>query len=177
MRKTLLLILVLLLTLVCAGASADTEYSLGEGISGKISLNEASYIVLTPENLSEHPDLLTGIGKTAEDLQADWTACGVLLQGWTKDMKTSVEISVFQDDLSSRYYDLESTANTTRKQYYKEQLDVLKQQGYRINDSEMKLHKSGHYVGITYVRSDGGTTRRGVLRRTIRNGYVLQMDY
>ena len=176
MRKSYLLIFVLFLALCCVSAAAATEYDLG-GISGKVSIDENTYIVLTPENLSEHPDLLSGIGKTAEDLQADWTARGVLLQGWTKDMKTSVEISVFQDDLSSRYYDLESTANTTRKQYYKEQLDVLKQQGYRINDSEMKLHKSGHYVGITYVRSDDGTTRRGVLRRTIRNGYVLQMDY
>jgi ATP-dependent DNA helicase RecG len=68
-RKSLLLILVLLLTALCACAAAGSEYPL-ESISGRVSVNEDRYIVLTPGNLAEHPDLLSSIGKTAEELQA-----------------------------------------------------------------------------------------------------------
>ena len=177
MRKSLLLVLVLFLTLLCACASADTEYELG-AISGKLSIDENTYIVLTPTNLSDHPDLLTAIGKTADELQVDWLARGVVLQAWTKDMKTSVEVSLYKDEYSAKYYDIETQSAATRKQYYKEQLAAIRQEGFSIDDSELKLHaKSGHYVVVTYVRKEGDTARRGVLRRTIRNGYVLQVDY
>ena len=176
-RKSLLLVIMALLVLVCACAAAETEYDLG-AVSGKMSVDEETYIVLTPANLSDHPDLLAEIGRTADDLQVDWLARGVLLQAWTKDKKTSVEVSVFRDEESARYYDLETQSNATRKQYYKDLQAALKQQGYNISDPELKLHaKSGHYVVVTYSRKDGEATRRGILRRTIRNGYVLQVDY
>ena len=177
MRKSLLLICVLFLVLICACAAADTEYDLG-AISGKISIDENTYIVLTPANLSEHPDLLTEIGKTTDELQVDWLARGVLLQAWTKDKKTSLEVSVYRDDDSASYYDLEKQSNANRKQYFKDQVAYYRQLGYHIDDSELKLHaKSGHYVTMTYARRDGEATRRGILRKTIRNGYVLQVDY
>ncbi len=179
MRKTLLLILVLLLTLVCAGASADTEYSLGEGISGKISLNEASYIVLTPDNLAEHPDTLAKIGKTSEELKGDWETRKVLLQAWSKDMKTCVEISVIQDDDSARLIDLEIKSNADRRQYLKDLMAAYRNQGYNVSDSEIKLHaKSGHYMVFNYsCKEEDGKTRRGVMRKTVRNGYSLIVDY
>ena len=88
-RKSLLLILVLLLTAVCACAAAETEYSLS-AVGGKIAFDESRYIVLTPENLSDHPDLLTSIGKTADELREDWTERSVLMQAWSKDQKTCV---------------------------------------------------------------------------------------
>lgn len=172
-----LVFLVLFLALVCACASADTEYVL-DNISGKLSLNEDTYIVLTPNNLVNHPDLLSELGRTAEELKADWESRGVVLQAWTKDKKTSVEISVFQDEDSAKYYDLETQASSVRKQYYKDQLASYKSKGYNISDSEMKLHaKSGHFVVFDYVHKDEDVTHRGILRKTIRNGYTLVMDY
>ena len=172
-----MLFLVLFLTLVCACAAADTEYTLGN-ISGKISLSEDTYIILTPGNLPSHPDLLAELGLNAEQLKADWESRGVVLQAWTKDKKTSVEISVFQDEDSARYYDLETQANTVRKQYMKEQLSSYKNQGYNVSDSELKLHaKSGHYVVFNYVYKADSKTHRGILRKTIRNGYTLMVDY
>ena len=177
MRKSLLLFLVLFLALVCSVAAADTEYALGD-ISGKMSLNEDVYIVLTPENLAAHPDLLSELGVTAEELQKDWETRGVILKAWTKDKKTSVEVSVIQDEDSKAYYDLETQAASVRKQYYKDQLAAYKNQGYNVSDSEMKLHaKSGHYVVFDYVIRSEDTARRGVLRKTIRNGYTLTVDY
>lgn len=86
-RKTLLLILVLLLTVVCAYAAAETEFPL-EAVSGRMSFDESFFIVLTPGNLSDHPDLLSSIGKTADELRSDWESRSVLMQAWSKDQKT-----------------------------------------------------------------------------------------
>ena len=97
MRKALLLVLVLLLTVFCACATADTEYTL-DRISGRITFTtklEGSFVVLTPDNLSAHPDMLSSIGKTAEELQADWAERGVVLQAWGKNMNTVVQSKFF----------------------------------------------------------------------------------
>ena len=176
MRKTFLLILVLLLTLVCAGASAaNTEYSLGDGISGKVSMNEDTYIVLTPDNLSGHPETISKIGKSLEELQADFGDRHVILQAWSKDYKTCIDISVIQDEDSAKYLDLEAVNNSTRRQYLRELLAAYKDRGYNVSDSEIKLHaKSGHFMMFTYKDSDG---QRGIMRKTVRNGYSLIVDY
>ena len=179
MRKLLLLVLVLLLTAVCACAAAGNEYSLSP-LSGRISVDESKYIVLTPDNLSEHPDLLSSIGKSAEELQADWAARGVVLQAWSKEMENCVEISVTQDDLSAKYYDLNAQDNGTRKQFYKEAATKAREAGYIVaaNDVENKLHKSsGYYVIYPYVLREEGSESRGIMRKTVRNGYTLSVDY
>ena len=176
-RKSLLLILILLLTALCACAAAGSEYPL-ESISGRVSVNEDRYIVLTPGNLAEHPDLLSSIGKTAEELQADWTERGVQLQAWQKDMKVCIEVSVVQDEDSARYYDLKAQDNSTRGTYYKEQKTKVAEQGYIINESDHKLYsKSGYYFVFEYLlRGDAGQYR-GIMRKNIRNGYTLIVDY
>ena len=176
MRKSLLVILVLFLTLICACAIADTEYSLSP-LSGKVSINPEFYVVLTPANLGEHPDLISQIGTTQEALSADMAARNVLLQGWSKDMKTCVEITVCQDDDSAEYYDLELKDGAGRRQYYNAQLTALRKQGYIIESSEIKLHKnSGHYVKFDYLLK-GDKQHRGIGRKIVRNGYTLFLDY
>ena len=91
----------LLLTAACACAVAETEYSL-DSISGRITFTkelENYFVVLTPGNLSEHPDLVSSMGKTAEELQSDWAERGVVLQAWGKgNKKTVVEVSIIQDE-------------------------------------------------------------------------------
>ena len=182
MRKALLLILVLLLTAFCACAAAETEYPL-EAVSGKISIDEGKYIVLTPGNLSDHPDLLQSLGKTADELRSDWEARGVLMQAWSKDQKTCVEISLVQDDLSARYYDLNSRDNADRRQYYKEAKDKAVEQDYtvlgksKIVQSDHKQYKSGYYFMCEYVMRKTEPNRRGIMRKTVRNGYSLTVDY
>ncbi len=177
MRKSLLLILVLLLTAVCACAAAETDYPL-EAVSGRISFNENLYVVLTPSNLSEHPDLLTAIGKTADELKADWEDRHVMMQAWSKDQKTCVEVILTQDEDSAKYFDVELRTGAERKDYMKGLVARLKTQGYFISSSEIKLHKdSGHYVEIEYRYVGEGKDYRGLLRRVVRNGYTLSVDY
>ena len=69
-RKWSFLILLLVLTFCCACAAADTEYALSP-CAGKLSLDESNYIVLTPDNLTEHPDLLAQINDILAEVDDD----------------------------------------------------------------------------------------------------------
>ena len=175
-RKSLLLILVLLLALFCAGAAAETEYPL-EAISGRMSFDESTFIVLTPWNLSDHPDLLSSIGKSADELRSDWEARGVLAQAWSKDQKTCVEVSITQDDLSAKYYDVNARTGGERREYQSEFVTKLKQNGYSVFDPKIKKHNnSGYYVEYQYL-FNGENQHRGIGAAIIRNGYSLLIDY
>ena len=99
MRKSLLLILVLFLMACCACALADTEIAL-EPCAGKMSINEDNFILLTPGNLSDHPDLVGSLGMSQEDLLKDWEARGVQFQAWTKKMDSCLEVTVIQTGIS-----------------------------------------------------------------------------
>ena len=180
MRKALLLILVLLLTAACACAVAETEYSL-DSISGRITFTkelENYFVVLTPGNLSEHPDLVSSMGKTAEELQSDWAERGVVLQAWGKGKnKTVVELTIVQDEASVKYFDTESRTRAERAEY-KKLIVQTKPQGYTLFDVTLKKHeKSGNFVEYEYLYSEGGEQHRGIVGKIVRNGYSLTMDF
>lgn len=180
MRKALLLILVLLLTVVCACAIAETEYPL-DSISGRITFSkdlENNFVVLTPGNLSEHPDLVSSTGKTAEEFLSDWAERGVVLQAWGKGKnKTVVELTIVQDQASSMYFDTESRTRAERAEY-KKLIVQSKPQGYTLFDVTIKKHeKSGNFVEFEYLYSAGGEQYRGIAGKIVRNGYSLTMDY
>ena len=148
-----MLILLLLLTLCAAAAFADTEYALAP-CSGKLSLDENTYIVLTPDNLDDHPELLSSIGKSKEDLLADWTKRGVQLQAWTKKMNSCLEVTVIQDDEAKQYYDLEQLTKQVRM--------LRKRTGRQHNESIfIKGHPAGHgFQRVFRFSSSAGTERR-----------------
>ena len=102
-RKLWFVLLLLILTACCACAAADTEYSLSP-CAGRFMLSD-DYIILTPDNLADHPELLSGIGRSAEELAADWAERGVIIQAWTKKQDAYLEVAVVQDDNAKKYYD------------------------------------------------------------------------
>ena len=126
------MLMVLLLSAVCAWAAADTTFSL-EPCSGTISINEANYIVLTQGNLDDHPELIASIGKTKEELLADWKERGVQLQAWNEKMDVCLEVTVVQDDDSRQYYDLEQQPKSVRTEFLRH------------------LRSSGHYASMGYT--------------------------
>ena len=173
----MLLILVLLLMAVCACAAAETEYPL-EAMSGKLSFKEDKFVVLTPDNLGDHPDLLSSLGKTADELRADWSARGVQMQAWSKDQKTCVEVILVQDDASAKYYDTESRTKEERASFLKEQTALFKQLGYSVFEPHLKKHTdSGNFVEFEYLYSSDGQRHRGIMATIVRNGYSLVIDY
>ena len=177
----MLLILVLFMMVFCACAVADTEYAL-EPCAGKISINETNYIVLTPENLDDHQDLLSSpaISKTKEELLADWEENHVLLQAWTKKMDACLEVRVYVDEDSTHYFDLEQQTRQTRNEYLKLHQGSGKyaKEGFTILKPEWKKQKyGGNFLKFEYKRTVGEATWRGVARKSIRNGYTVFLDY
>lgn len=183
-----MILAVLLLTACCAYAAADTSFALEE-CAGNISINESDYIVLTPGNLDDHPDLLASLGKGKEDVLADWQARGVQLQAWNQKGDVCLEVSVSQDDDSKEYYDLEQQTRQVRAEYLKNFKSnkkyadlgytvmshgtVIKQMGWK------KQKNGGNFIMFEYKRTgeEDGQPWRGLVRHTIRNGYTVVLDY
>ena len=179
MRKALFAILLLLTFVFCAAAAAETEYAL-TACSGKMSVDENAYIVLTPDNLDDHPDLLSSIEKTKDELTADWKERGVILQAWTKKLDACLEVSVTQDDESRQYYDLEQQTRQVRNEYLKAHKNNPKyiEQGYTIIKPEWKKQKlGGNFLKYEYKHTFPMRTERGIVRKTVRNGYTVLLDY
>ena len=174
-----MLVLVLFLITCCACALADTEIAL-EPCAGKMSINEDNFILLTPGNLSDHPDLVGSLGMSQEDLLKDWEARGVQFQAWNKKSDSCLEVTVIQDEESARYIDLEQKTRKERNEY----LNLHKgsgrfaQDGFTILKPEWKKQKlGGNFLKFEYKRTVGDKTWRGYIRKTVRNGYTIMLDY
>ena len=100
-RKAVLLLLTALLVLGLSGALADTEYHF-ENVSATLSLGD-SYIVLTPDNLAAHQELLSKLNRSKEVVEADFAERGVLLQAWVQGLDACLEITAVQDDNARTY--------------------------------------------------------------------------
>ena len=99
MRKAVFLLIVLVFLAAVSYAAADTEYSLSP-CSGSVTISEDKFIILTPDNLGEHTEVLTRIGKTSEQVRSDWEDRGVVLQAWfnNKQLDSCLEVIVRQDE-------------------------------------------------------------------------------
>ncbi|MDO5435101.1 MAG: hypothetical protein Q4G19_01920 [Clostridia bacterium] len=177
MRKYAVIILVILTIGLLACASADTSYSF-EDISSTVSLSD-NYIVLTPDNLSAHTEWLEKKGLEAEALLTDWAERGVLLQAWTQDGDACAEISALQDDDAAKYFDVDQQTTQMRTSYRLAYAkgDAFKALGYKVSVCEWKKTKAGRFLQIKYSRSFGSESYKGYMRRTIRNGWSIVIDY
>ena len=179
-QKLFLITLMLVLLACCTAASAMTEYEL-KPCSGKMAIDENSYIVLTADNLAEHPDLVRNIGKTKDELVADWEARGVQLQAWTKKMDACLEVTVVQDEESAQFYDLERQTRQVRNDYlnlHRVSNKKYIQDGYSLYEIEWKKQKlSGNFLKFEYKRLTDSGLCRGLMRKTVRNGWTIVLDY
>lgn len=172
--------ILLILVALCASAVAETEYAL-KPCSGKMAIDENTYVVLTPDNLADHPDLLKNIQKTKDELLADWEARGVQLQAWTKKMDTCLEVTVIQDEESEQFYDLERQTRQVRNEYLQLHRVSNKkyiQMGYTFYNLEWKKQKlGGNFLIFEYKRMNEAGLCRGLMRKTVRNGWTIVLDY
>ena len=180
MRKSLLVALILILVACCAVAAAETEYEL-KPCSEMMALDENTFVVMTPDNLGEHPDLLISIGKTKDELQSDWEARGVQLQAWTKKLDACLEVTVIQDEESEQFYDLERQTREVRNEYlnlHRASNKKYIQMGYTFMDLKWKKQKlGGNFLTFEYKRSTDTGLCRGLIKKTVRNGWSIVLDY
>ncbi len=178
MRKAVFCTLLLLMILFCTAALADTPYDFS-GINARLSLSD-SYIVLTPDNLAAHQELLTRLGKTREVVEADFAERHVLLQAWVPGLDACLEITAVQDEDAVTYFDLDQQTNQARSAYRTSVLKGVryKNLGYDIKSAEWKKQTlGGRFLMIKYKRNVNGYIYWGYARRAIRNGYTFTLDY
>ncbi len=178
MRRRILVLLTVLLCAFCLSAFADTEYTLPQ-MNGRLSLGD-QYIVLTPGNLSLHPELLEKLGRDQDGLAADFAERGVVLQAWVSSLDACLEVTVVQDEDATRYFDMEQQTNAARNEYRISFLkgESWKEAGYSIKSAEWKRQTlGGRFLMLKYKRTVNDTVYWGYARRTIRNGYTLMLDY
>lgn len=178
MRKWILPLITVLLLCLCATAGADTAFTF-ENSSSTVTLSD-QYIILTPDNLSSHQEWLTNAGKDAETLLADWEARGVQLQAWTPDGDACCEIIIRRDEDARTYFDVDQQTTQMRASFRTAFLkgEAFKAEGYKVQVAEWKkTAEAGRFLKFKYSRTVDGTTYHGYMRRTIRNGWTVIIDY
>ena len=181
-RKILWVTVLLLALLCCTCAAADTSYSLAP-CPGTVEIPDAKFIVLTPDNLTSHPDLLSRIGKTAEQLTSDWEERGVIMQAWFQSKKpdSCLEISVREDADSKLYYDLVNhSADQNWKSFISSHKDgsAYAADGYSLREVTKKQQANKNYfLRLQYKRTTDEKVYWGYVAKTVARGYTIVFDY
>ena len=200
MRKVIFLSVLLMLALFVSCAAADTEYSLSP-CPASISIPDAKYIVLTRNNLGEHPELLSKIGMTQEEMLADWEERGVVLQAWFRTngakLDSCMEAVVRQDDDSGLYYDLVNhSSDNGWKTFVSSHKASAKyiDEGYLIQDVNKRQQKNSNYFlrfkykrttdshnckgyAVTTAENSSSVVYWGQAAKTVARGYTVLLDY
>lgn len=175
MRKIFFVLTFVLCMLLCLSASAAT-YTF-EDIYATCELSD-DYIVLTPDNLAYHPEWLANKGTTEEAMLVDYEARGVLLQAWNLAGDVCVEITAVQDDMAKSLFDVDQQTSDTRKSYRIGHSNgtIDPDLGYDITNAEWSNTKTrGRFLMMKYNYE--ANNQKGYLRRTIRNGFTISVDY
>ena len=183
MRKPVFFLIALLTFCLCLSfAGADTEYSLSP-CPGTVQIPD-NYIVLTPDNLGSHPDLLASLGFSSEELLADWEDRGVIMQAWLQNKKhdTCIEISVRQDSDSQMYHDLVNHREDSGWSSFissHKGTSAYTEEGYTFYGVEKKQLKNSNYFLFIkkYKRVIEGKTYWGGMFKTVARGYTVVLDY
>ena len=180
MRKFALLFFLLLSVCLCTAAHADTFYF--DDFSASCEIDTGKYTVLTPENLSASADWLASRGMTVDAVLEDWAERGVYLQAWTDSGDACLEITAVQDAFAAQYYDVNQVSEDDRKTFRlghsSDKDGFYRAQGYDYTSAQWKnMKNSGRFLQLEYTRTHGGVSYRGHARKTIRNGYTIQLEY
>ena len=178
MRKYALVLCLMLLALlpVCACAEQVTL----DTIHAEVTIPDG-YIILTPDNIEYHPELLERLGSTADKLKSDFSERGVLLQAWTTAGDACLEITAVKDELAQQYFDLDQQETAIRTTYKNNHANgaYFGDLGYKFTTAEWKnvASRYGRMLQLRYTHTTAAGSTSGYMRRTIRNGYTVTLDY
>lgn len=177
-KQMLFALLVVLGVFLCAAASAQT-FTFDE-IHATCEVSD-DYILLTPDNLAEHPEWVSNQGTTVEALLAQWEEEGVLLEAWDTAGDARLRISAIQDEQSKMYFDLDQQSTQMRTNFRTghDKGTLYSENGITYSAADWKTisDEAGRFLALTYKQNFQGTTYRGYARRTIRNGYTITVDF
>jgi len=178
MRKWILgLLLILSLSLLFA-LPALAETYVFDDLYASLEVPEG-YVVLTPDNVANYAEWLQARGTTSEETANDMIARGVLLQCWNEDGDACFELTATQDDNTLNIFDINEQSSSLRGRYrlsHYPNNDFINE-GYEFSTANWKNTDNGRFLILKYVyRENGQTDHRGLMRRTIRNGYEITFD-
>lgn len=177
MRKGWLLLLTVLAGLMLMALPACAEIFVLDDISASVDI-PANFVVLTPKNVLEYEAWLEGRGKNADDTALDFERRGVVLQCWDTEDTVCFEVRSNQTPRSQQWFDINEQSTQIRGQYRLSHYPNNEYAGYEFSTSEWKNTPNGRFLTLRYVRREGGEViYKGFMRRTIRNGYEIDLDY
>lgn len=176
MRKLLFGVLVLSLTLAWGGALAQTHVF--DALQATVEIPD-SYIVLTGDNLAQNTEWLEARGLSIETVSNDFLQRGVLLQCWTTEYDACMELTALQTEQALNIFDVNEQQDTVRGAYRLSHYpdNIFEAQGYDFSSADWKNTPQGRFLILRYLKREGGEIlHRGLMRRTIRNGYEITFD-
>lgn len=176
MRKLIPCLLVLLLALICLPAGAEVHVL--DSIYGSVDVPD-SYIVLTSANLSTYADWLASRGLNTEAVANDFQKRGVLLQAWTAEYDACFELTAVKNTRSENIFDVNEQSSSIRGSYRVSHYpdNEYSADGYDFSASDWKNTPNGRFLVLRYIKRESGEIlHRGLMRRTIRNGYEITFD-
>ncbi len=176
MRKLFFGVLVLFLTLAWGAALAQTHVF--DALKATVEIPD-TYVVLTGENLPQNADWLESRGLSIEDVSNDFIKRGVLLQCWTADYDACMELTALQTEQALNIFDVNEQEDTIRGAYRLSHYpnNDFQAQGYDFSSADWKNTSQGRFLILRYIKREGGEIlHRGLMRRTIRNGYEITFD-
>lgn len=177
MRKWLLgAILALAMLLLAMPAMAETHVF--DDLLASVDIPD-TYVTITPDNVTSYSDWLQQKGTTSEVVTNDMLARGVLLQCWSQEGDICFELTATQSDAIANIFDVNEQSSSVRARYrlghYPENLYV--DQGFEFSSADWKNTDNGRFLILRYIkRVNGQVDHRGLMRRTIRNGYEVTFD-
>ena len=174
LRKAFFCCLILSLLLIVGMAAGETVQL--PSIAAKLDVPE-DFVLLTPDTLERHSEWLASHNTTQEAVLADMEERGVLLQAWSQGNDVRFEVTAVVDDAAESYFDLDQQTTRTRNQYADSVLRYTAD-GYKMQSAEWKNStNAGRFLLIRSKQTIAGDEQRGYMRRTIRNGYTISLDY
>ena len=178
MRKWILCALFALMALLLPTIPAVAETYVLDKLYASVEVPE-TYIVITPDNVAQYADWLQARATSSEEVANDMLARGVLMQCWNSDGDACVELTATQTDETLNIFDINEQDSSIRAQYrlahYPD--NDFETDGYEFSTANWKNTDSGRFLVLRYVKNENGQLdHRGLMRRTIRNGYEITFD-
>lgn len=179
MRKWFVGAMVLVLFAVALPTfSASAETYVFDNLYASVDIPE-TYVVLTPDNVATYSDWLQSRGTSSEETANDMLARGVQLQCWNSDGDVCFELTAVQNDQTANIFDVNEQSTSVRAQYRLSHYpdNLYADQGYEFSSADWKNTDNGRFLILRYIyRENGQVDHRGLMRRTIRNGYEITFD-
>ena len=180
MKKTCLILLVVLLTLLCVGACADSYHF--ADIYMSLDVPGDTYTTqLTPDNLEANEAFINSLGETLDSMKERFSQEGIRLIAYDTEHGRTLVVTAVQDAQAKELYDINEQTADTRASYRANHSNgtYCGALGYKFESCEWKNFgdEQGRFLMLKYVlRENGQVSRRGLWRRTIRNGYTITLD-